>query len=115
MRYDTSYAKPTAGLVTSGMFPLEWSLLLLHPADRIVLVPLGRRYDAIFLTKYALDALKGKNRHDAEALIRAGTVAGTPHWKVMVVQATTVDTLTSSGYYGQSILSASFSVQQLTG
>ena len=78
------------------MSSLKWSLDSLRPADRMLLVPLCKEYDALsFLRSKGINALVSKHRAKFEA-IKASVGE---EWKILIATSTLKHTR-RTGYYG---------------
>ena len=97
LRYRLLYKEvdpmPTAGLIREKTSLITWSLNGLPPADRIVVVPLKKRYLTRSLAKSGINALNVGHRRKAESL-----KAARPNWEFVIVNAKLVHTC---GYYGE--------------
>ena len=93
LRYKEADPMPTAGLIREKTSLITWSLNGLPPADRIVVVPLKKRYTIHSLAKSGINALNLGHRRKAEAL-----KAARPNWVLLIVNAKLIHTC---GYYGE--------------
>ena len=91
LRYKEADPMPTAGLIREKTSLISCSLNGLPPADRIVVVPLKRRYSIHSLAKFGINSLYIEHRQKAEALM-----AARPNWVLLIVKAKLVHTC---GYY----------------
>eukprot|EP00985_Skeletonema_marinoi_P002535 scaffold1048_cov135-Skeletonema_marinoi.AAC.6 len=73
---------PTAGVVNKSRSLFEKSLNGLPPPDRMVLLPLEKKYDRVTLAKFGITVLSQEHRQKAEALLAAGA-----DWELLIVNA----------------------------
>jgi len=101
LRYTLRFGEekaPTAHLLNKSISSLKWSLEMLPPVDRMLLIPMAKRYTAASLVNMGVNAFSPKHRARVEA-IKAAAGEG---WKVLIVTAELKHTR-KSGYYGNTI------------
>ena len=86
---------PTVSALHYSMSSLKWSLENLPPADRMLLIPMKRKYTASSLGRAGINAFAHHHRAYVEA-IKAAAGEG---WKLVIVTAELVHTR-KTGYYG---------------
>ena len=98
LRYGEDEKAPTAHLLNKSISSLKWSLDMLPPADRMLLIPMAKRYTAASLANKGINAFSPKHRARVEA-IKAAAGEG---WKLLIVTAE-LKHIRKSGYYGNTI------------
>ena len=98
LRYSLRYGGqkvPTASALNNSMSSLKWSLENLPPADRMLLIPMKRRYTAASLAHTGINAFA----HHHRAYVEAIKSAAGKGWKLLIVTAELEHTR-KTGYYG---------------
>ena len=95
-RYGGETTVPTISLLHSSISSLKWSLEMLPPADRMLLIPMAKEYTALSLSNNkGINAFNHYHRSRLEG-IKAAAGEG---WKVLIVTAE-LDHTQQVGYYG---------------
>ena len=101
LRYTLRYGGetiPTALSINKSMSNLKWSLDMLPPADRMLLIPLAKVYASAFFVKEGITFFPPQHREQIEA-IKAAAGEG---WKLLIVTAQLKHSQkVRSGYYGE--------------
>ena len=104
LRYTLRYGgetTPTALSINKSMSNLKWSLEMLPPADRMLLIPMAKVYASASFVKEGINYFTTRHREQVEA-IKASTGEG---WKILIIYAQLKHTQkVTSGYYGGSTI-----------
>jgi len=105
LRYENNVEGQNLPTITSlnhSMSSLKWSLDMLPPADRMMLIPMAKEYTALSLLHRGFNAFSPKHRARVEA-IKAAAGEG---WKLLIVTAELKHS-EKTNYYGETIDSSS--------